>query len=172
MPLKLLLTLPALALLTAYALNLQTYGQSLALSGQLSAALLVLTLAASPLRRRIPVLLRHRRALGVAMFAYAALHTAIYLQKKYGTALPDALAPDLATGWIALALAAPLAITSTNAWVKRLGRRWTPLHRLIYVIAVLTALHWLLTAYDPTTALLFSALIAALLATRAYKRYR
>jgi len=168
----LILALPALALIAAYALDAQTYGQSLSNSGLLSAALLALTLSASPLRRHVPALLRYRRTLGVAMFAYAALHTAIYLQRKYAVAAADALSFDLGTGWIALALATPLAITSTHDWVKRLGRRWTTLHRLVYVIAVLTALHWLLTAYDPTTALIFSALILILLGVRAYRRYR
>ena len=116
--------------------------------------------------------MRDRRALGVAMFGYAALHLAIYLTRKWPEAVAKALDPDILTGWVALALALPLALTSTNGWVRRLRKRWGVLHRLVYAVAVLTALHWILTAFDPTTAYVFAAIIAALLLVRAYRSYR
>lgn len=118
--------------------------------------LLLGTLAVTPLRRltRWNTLIRFRRTLGLLAFGYACAHflTYILLDREFVFAPGIALAslgedimkrPYITVGFAALLLLTPLAITSTKAWVRRLGRRWTALHRLIYVAAALGVLHYL-----------------------------
>ena len=158
------------------------FGHAIGDSGDWAAWLLLATLAVTPLRlavRMNPVtrfLVRRRRDLGVATFAYGALHTAIYLWDKAdgATILREAGGADLLTGWIALALFAPLAVTSTDGWMKALGRGWKRLHRLVWPAGGLVFAHWALTAFDPVTAYAHIALFAVIgiarLALPAWKR--
>ena len=122
-------------------------------SGEWAARLLVLVLALTPLQRLLPGsgavawLIRHRRAIGVAAFGHALLHLGIYLAAM-GALAPiaaEALAPAMVTGWLALLLMLPLALTSNALALRRLGgRTWRRLHRLAYPAALLTLVHWLL----------------------------
>ena len=132
---------------------------------------LLLTLAVSPAARltRQPVLVRCRRMIGLWAFAYVALHFAVYLALLAGLD-PLVIAADIyqrpyiTVGFGALLTLVPLAVTSTRAWQRRLGRRWKALHRLIYpaAIAAWTHLFWLskasyqdATIYGLALALLF-----------------
>lgn len=168
----LILALPGIAILsrsvatpTAYG-----YGHALADTGDWSVWLLMATLAVTPLRlafgghRWVKWLARHRRDLGVASFAYAAAHTAIYLWRKGSTARVLGELGDIyiALGWTALALFAPLAITSNDIAVRLLRRSWQRLHRLVYPAAVLAFLHWALSAFDPTTAMIHIGIMVAI----------
>ena len=144
------------------------FGHAIGDSGDWAAWLLLLTLAVTPLRlvfrrkRWTNWLLKHRRDFGVASFAYAAGHTAIYLADKAApTILAEAGQPSLLAGWLALALFVPLAATSSDAAVRALKRSWKRLHRLVYPAAVLAFAHWALTAFDPGTAYLHIAALAA-----------
>jgi len=112
--------------------------------------------------------LRQRRALGVAAFAYAFLHTVVYLARKVdvGLIIEEGMAPDLATGWVALAVFAVLAMTSNDASIRFLRRKWKPVHRLVYAGALLTFAHWVLAAFDPAQAYVYFAILAAFEATR------
>ena len=167
---------PLLYLLLALPITLfygATYGTALSRSGIIASVLLLITLAAPLLRRRLPHLLRHRRALGVAAFLYSALHLAIYLFRNSDRALSAALTPELLTGWLAFLVWAALAFTSRDAAVRAMGPRWRKLHRLSWPAAWLLFLHWFLTAFDPWPgAILFGAALAALTLLRARKRYR
>lgn len=95
-------------------------------------------------------LLLRRKALGNYGFLYATLHVAIFIGLDYGFNL-NAILADVWNKWyIILGLSAflmlfPLAITSFNYWMKRLGKNWKRLHRLVYVISPLVALHFLLS---------------------------
>ena len=107
---------------------------------------LLLTLLVSPLREgfRSPLLLRARRILGVAAFAYALLHFTIYAALELGLDFGDlgrelARRPYITLGFAALLALAPLAATSTDRMVRRLGRRWAVLHKLVYPAAILAA---------------------------------
>ena len=150
------------------------YGHAIADSGDWAAWLLMITMAVTPVRllfrkRKWALwLMRHRRDLGVASFAYAALHTAIYLWKKGSTDLVIAELDQrfIVVGWLALALFLPLAITSNDASMRLLKRSWKTLHRLVYPAAVLTFLHWVWSAYDPTTAWIHVGILAAIEAVR------
>lgn len=136
---------------------------------------LLLTLAVTPLRRLfgLPDLARLRRMLGLYAFFYALLHFACYIAFDQvfdaGEILRDVMKqPFITLGMIALLLMLPLAFTSTNAMVKRLGaRRWTRLHRAVYLIAALGVVHfWMMVKRDITEPAIYAVLLALLLGYR------
>ncbi|MFT4045726.1 MAG: protein-methionine-sulfoxide reductase heme-binding subunit MsrQ [Solimonas sp.] len=143
-------------------------------AGDWSLRLLLATLAMTPLRRITgwPEPLRVRRVLGLWAFFWVCLHFAIYLTFDLEGS-PAALAKDLVKrtyitiGFAAWLLLVPLAITSTQGWQRRLGRRWAQLHRLVYAAALLGVLHyvWLVKA-DLREPLLYLAILLALLGWR------
>ena len=147
-------------------------------TGLLTLALLVLSLACTPLRLLTgwtwPA--RIRKTLGLLAFGYAALHFLIYLlDHSFDLSLmtEDVLKrPFITAGFTALLLLVPLALTSTPRAVKRLGfQRWTCLHQLAYVAVSLGALHYYWgVKKDHTQPLIYAAVIAALFAVRLLKR--
>ena len=143
-------------------------------TGDWALRLLLATLAVTPLRRfaGLAFLAPWRRTLGLLAFAYALLHFATFLVLDLGLDLGTlgkevAKRPYVTLGFTALLLLGPLAITSTRAWQRRLGRRWIALHRLVYPAAGLAVLHfvWLVKA-DLREPLSYAAGLAALLALR------
>jgi sulfoxide reductase heme-binding subunit YedZ len=117
--------------------------------GKTALNLLLLTLAVSPVRELagLPQLLRLRRMLGLFAFFYVVLHFTIYLtldlELNWRLLGGDiAKRPYITIGFTALLLMTPLALTSTNRMMRRLGRRWHTLHRLVYVIAILGVWHF------------------------------
>ena len=111
---------------------------------------LVFTLLVTPVRRitgwnRV---IQFRRMLGLFTFFYASVHFAIYIGIDQFFAfrfiVKDVVKrPFITMGFTAFVLMIPLAITSTKGWIRRLGRRWVVLHRLIYISAVCAAIHYL-----------------------------
>ena len=166
------LALPALWIAWRWAWTPKTYGFGHAIgdSGDWAVWLLMLTMAVTPIRllwRRNAIsvwLAKHRRDLGVASFAYAAIHTGIYLSNRLSlTAILDDLELwEIATGWLALLLFVPLAVTSNDIAMRAMKRAWKRLHRLVYPAAVLTFVHWALAAFDPTTAYIHMGILAAI----------
>jgi methionine sulfoxide reductase heme-binding subunit len=140
--------------------------------------LLLLTLALTPLRQLTgqAVLIRFRRMLGLYAFFYACLHLAAYLGldlRGYWTQLFEEIVkrPYITVGFAAWLLLVPLAITSTQGWMRRLKRGWGRLHMLIYPIGVLAVLHfWWLVKSDIREPALYAAILAVLLGWRAWKR--
>lgn len=168
----LILALPGLWMIGRWIMTpkLYGYGHIIGDSGDWAAWLLMLTLAVTPIRllfRRhgwAQWLMRRRRDIGVASFAYAAGHTVIYLFRK---ASPDILVAELSipyilVGWLALALFVPLAATSNDIATRALKRSWKRLHRIVYPAAILTFLHWVLAAFDPAMAYIHIAILAAI----------
>lgn len=137
---------------------------------------LCLTLTVTPLRRftGINELIRFRRMLGLFTFFYASLHflTFIWFDHFFDLAemMRDVLKrPFIAMGFSAFLLLVPLALTSNDFMLRKLGRRWSVLHRLIYLIAILALLHfWWMRAGKNNFAepLVMGAVIAVLLALR------
>lgn len=135
--------------------------------------LLLLTLAVTPLRKLTgwAELARLRRMLGLFVFFYAALHFTAWLGLVNGFGLDAALRdiakhPFVLAGMTALALMTPLALTSTNGMIKRLGaQRWQRLHRLVYVVGAVAVFHfwWGKLAKNNTAGPTVYALILALL---------
>lgn len=156
------------------------YGEYLHWTGIWATYLLIATLAVTPMRLVFGAadwmrwIGRHRRDLGVASFAYALAHAIAYILRQAEVALivDEARSADMLTGWIALLLFLPLALTSNDYAVRRLKKRWKMLHRLIYVAALLTLAHWVLTAYDPTTGYFALAIVVVLLAMRVVRPVR
>ena len=138
---------------------------------------LCLTLAVTPLRvrTRTPQLARYRRMLGLFTFFYACLHLLAYLGldvRGYWTQIFEEIVkrPYITVGFAAWLLLVPLAITSTKGWIKRLGRNWARLHKLVYVICVLVILHfWWLVKSDIREPLLYASILALLLGWRGWK---
>ena len=144
--------------------------------------MLCATLAVTPLRRLTGRngLARIRRMLGLFTFFYASLHltTYIWLDQWFDVmamARDIVKRPFITVGISAFALMLPLAITSTNAMMRRLGRRWSELHRLVYAVAPLAILHfWWHKAgknnfFEPT---IYGLVVAALLGARLWWRWR
>jgi sulfoxide reductase heme-binding subunit YedZ len=135
--------------------------------------LLLLTLAITPLRKLTgwAELARLRRQFGLFVYFYAALHFTAWLGLVNGFSLDMALRdiakhPFVLAGMTALLLMTPLALTSTNGMIKRLGaKRWQRLHRLVYVVGVVAVFHfwWGKLAKNNTASPTVYALILALL---------
>jgi methionine sulfoxide reductase heme-binding subunit len=113
--------------------------------------LLLVTLAVTPLRRLSGwnELIRIRRMAGLFAFFYALLHAVTYFvfdqSLDPGLIWADTIShPRIGVGLVAFLLLIPLAFTSTTGWIRRLGRRWSSLHRLIYPATLLGLLHYLM----------------------------
>ena len=141
--------------------------------------LLMATLAITPLRQLTgqPVLVRFRRMLGLYAFFYACVHFSAYLVldlRGYWTQIFEEIAkrPYITVGFAAWLLLLPLAITSTTGWIRRLGRNWARLHKLVYAAGVLAVLHfWWLVKSDIREPALYAAILTVLLGWRLWKRY-
>ena len=143
-------------------------------TGEWALRLLLVTLTVTPLRtitgwRGIAV---YRRSFGLCAFFYACLHLSTYLGFDLGFAFgllgEDILErPYITVGFAAFCLLVPLAATSTRAAIRRLGRRWVSLHRLVYAAAICAVVHffWLVKA-DEREPLIYGAILAGLLAAR------
>jgi methionine sulfoxide reductase heme-binding subunit len=150
-------------------------------TGTLTLVFLLLTLAVTPLRKWTGAqwLVRLRRMIGLYAFFYGSLHllTYVWFDKAFGASLivEDVWRrPFIAVGMLGVLLMVPLAVTSTDKMIKRLGgRRWQKLHKLTYVSAVAGVLHYyLLVKSDTTKPLVFAGLLAVLLGYRIYVAYQ
>src|ERR1044072_3206450 len=149
-------------------------------TGTLTLVFLVLTLAVTPLRKWTGAnwLVRLRRMVGLYAFFYGALHLLCYVwfDKWFDLA---AMAQDVARRWfilvgvLAFTSMVPLAVTSTDKMIKRLGgKRWQKLHRLTYLAAVAGVFHYyLLVKSDVRKPLIFGAIVALLLGYRLFVSY-
>ena len=148
----------------------------LGIVGKSTLNLLLITLTVTPLRQLTgnAQLLRFRRMLGLFAFFYALLHFTVYLVFQ-GFSWPEILKdivkrPYITLGFTALLMLIPLAVTSTNAMMRRLKKRWTTLHRLIYPIAILGVWHyWWQVKKDIREPLVYVGILAVLLGWRLWR---
>jgi sulfoxide reductase heme-binding subunit YedZ len=141
---------------------------------------LLAALAVTPLRRLTGWhgIIRYRRMLGLFAFFYATLHFLTYIVLDQFFAFEFILAdiakrPYITAGTVAFVLMIPLALTSTQGWIRRLGRRWQLLHRLVYVSAAAACLHFIWKVKVAVGEPVYYALIlAALLGFRLLWRFR
>ncbi len=148
----LLLAVPAVFIAVQAATDLDPHAMHNLLepSGEASARLLIIALCATPLSMVMPgwwgsrLLIRNRRAIGVAAFLYGCLHLGLYFVTTGGFAeiMAQIGWTYILLGWLSFALMVPLALTSTNMSVRTLGRNWKRLHRLAYLAAAAAYLHW------------------------------
>ena len=149
-------------------------------TGDWTLRFLLLTLAMTPLRRVFgwgwP--LRIRRLLGLYAFFYASLHLVTYLWFDQFFVWSEILAdiakrPFITVGMLAFVAMLPLALTSTNGMMRRLGRHWKQLHRLVYPVAILGVVHfWWLVKADIREPAVYAAVLAVLLGYRAMAAWR
>lgn len=146
-------------------------------TGVLTLVFLFITLAVTPLRKFFGwnQLIKFRRMLGLFAALYAFLHLITYsvFDKSFDISaiVTDTLQrPFIAVGMLAFFLLIPLAVTSTNGMIKRLGgKNWARLHKLTYVIAILGVIHfWMIVKSDLTYPFLFAIVLAMLLGYRVY----
>lgn len=140
--------------------------------------LLIAGLAVAPLAQLLkqPALIRFRRPIGLVAFAYVLLHLGSYIGLDHffdWSAIGKDIIkrPFITIGMAAFVLVTPLALTSTNAMIRKLGpKAWRRLHQLIYLIAALGVTHYfLLVKADHRPPLIYGAILAALLGYRAIK---
>ena len=149
-------------------------------TGMLTLIFLSLTVAVTPLRKIFGInsLVKYRRMLGLFAFFYGSLHLLTYVWfdrlfnlKSVGQDVVRR--PFILIGMTAFLLMVPLAITSTNKMVKRLGgKRWARLHRLVYVAAIAGVVHfWMLVKSDTRLPLTFAFVVLFLLGYRLLAKY-
>jgi len=118
-------------------------------TGRHAITLLVLSLACTPLNNIFGwrELIKRRRALGLYAFLYATIHVIIFIDLDYGLAWSLIVQtifekPYIIVGMLSFLMLVPLAFTSFDIWKKRLGKNWKRLHKIVYIIAPLVALHF------------------------------
>ena len=150
-------------------------------TGDWTLRFLLITLSVSPLRQwfGLSALLRFRRMLGLYVFFYACCHFSIWFIFDHALDFTDMIEdiverPYITVGFSALVLLIPLAATSNNAMLRKLGKRWKKLHRLTYLIVLLGVLHflWLVKA-DYLEPGIYALIAAVLLLQRInFKKWR
>jgi methionine sulfoxide reductase heme-binding subunit len=149
-------------------------------TGSWSLIILIASLAVTPLRRLTGRndLVKLRRMLGLFAFFYAALHFATYMGLDlffdFSAIGKDIVKrPYITVGFLAFVILVPLAATSTAGMIRRLGKRWQQLHRLVYVAAILGVIHfyWLVKA-DISRPAQYGAVLALLLGCRLFLKWR
>jgi methionine sulfoxide reductase heme-binding subunit len=146
-------------------------------TGVLTLVFLLITLSVTPLRKIFGWnnLVKYRRMLGLFAFFYGSLHLITYSIFDKSLNVSEIVSdvwqrPFIAVGMLAFFLLIPLAATSTNKMIKRLGgKNWARLHKLTYLTAVLGVIHfWMIVKSDLTYPLLFAVVLAGLLGYRIY----
>ena len=148
-------------------------------TGVLTLVFLVVTLSITPLRKVFGWngLIKYRRMLGVYAFAYALIHLLTYSVFDKSLALTNIISdviqrPFIAVGMLAFSMLVPLAVTSTNGMIKRMGgKNWARLHKLAYPAAILGVVHfWMIVKSDIFYPAIFAVVLAVLLAYRLVPR--
>jgi sulfoxide reductase heme-binding subunit YedZ len=143
-------------------------------TGLCTLILLLVTLSITPLRRFTGInwLIQYRRMIGLFAFFYGCLHltTYVWLDQSFDfhSIIKDVYKrPFITAGFTAFMLMVPLALTSTQGWIRRLGKRWQLLHRLIYFSAAAGVIHFIwLVKKDLREPLTYATVFGILMAIR------
>lgn len=168
------LSVPAIVMLRGYYSGELIAMDMLPPTGDWSARLMIIAMSLSPLvsilgpKPWLNWLVKRRRALGVASFIYAVMHLVFYLidMGNLDDIIAEFWALGIWTGWAAMLLFVPLAVTSNDASVRALKSGWKRLQRLVYPAALLVLVHWIFIHNDLGPALLHFIPLAALVAAR------
>jgi len=148
-------------------------------TGVLTLTFLLVTLAVTPLRKILHIneLIKYRRVLGLFAFFYGCIHLITYTVFDRGLSIAGTVEdviqrPFIAIGMTAFLTLVPLAVTSTNKMIKRLGgKRWQRLHRPIYIAGILGVIHfWMSVKSDIFYPAMFGLVLLVLLGYRVYSR--
>lgn len=148
-------------------------------TGEFAARFMIMAMIISPLRLMFPKnrfwlwMVRRRRYFGVAAFCYAFAHTVLYIvdMASLTNVLDEVLLLGIWTGWIAMFVFIPLAITSNDWFVKRMGRNWKRLQRTVYIAAIGILAHWIFVDNNIGPALVHFVPLAGLELYRIWKVY-
>ncbi|MFI1744842.1 sulfite oxidase heme-binding subunit YedZ [Thalassobellus sediminis] len=161
----LLLSVPGIMVSINFLKGQLNYDMIMHITGEFAGRMLIISLIATPIKLMFPRgrvakwLIRNRRFFGVAAFAYTLLHTIFYVfEYPFNQIINEFSDLSILTGWIAFFIFIPLAITSTNAAIKRMGRSWKKLQRWVYLAAVMAFAHWALLGLQGTHANMGGAL--------------
>ncbi len=143
-------------------------------TGKPALVFLVLVLSITPVRKWFGLhsLLQFRRILGLYAFMYASLHFLVFIGLDYGFAIELLRSsvfkkPYVVLGLLAYLTLVPLAITSTHGWIRRLGKYWKMLHKLVYLAGILAVSHYIWAVKsDIRQPLMFAAVICVMLLAR------
>ncbi len=145
------------------------YGKLMHATGEFSARFLMFSLIATPLAMLFPKskfpkwLVRNKRYFGLAAFAYALYHAIAYLiEIPINKIAAEFFEVGLLTAWVSFAIWIPMAVTSTDGWVKRLKATWKKIHNWGYLAALLAFVHWAFIHYHWVPALVHAAPIIIL----------
>ncbi|MGH1578779.1 sulfite oxidase heme-binding subunit YedZ [Planktotalea sp.] len=149
-------------------------------TGEFAARFMIIAMILTPMRMLFPAsgfwrwMMKRRRHIGVAAFGYAAFHTLLYIVDM-GTLramLGEFFALGIWTGWLALFIFLPLAVTSNDYSLKKMGRSWKPLQRTVYVAALATLVHWIFVHNNVGPALVHFIPLAGLETYRIWRNAR
>lgn len=157
-----LLALPALLILAPVLVGGENWRYAIRPTGDIGAKLMIAAMAIGPLRALLPRaewlgwLQRRRRHIGLAAFFYALLHLIAFSLSigRLDWIVQGMAFASMWTGWLAFALLVAVAAISNDSAMRRLGRAWKTLQRLVYPAAILTLIHWLLLTQSPVEAAL------------------
>lgn len=142
-------------------------------TGLVSCWLLIFTMAITPIQMIVgplPWLRKRRRYFGVASFVYALLHLIYWLSEaSWKSFIASFTRESVLPGWIAFVLMIPLAATSFDLAVRKLGPNWKRLQRWIYPMAILTLIHWAMTTADLMDVVIYCGPLVALEIWRVYR---
>lgn len=149
-------------------------------TGTWALIILLITLAMTPIRLLTGIAwqIQLRRMMGLFMFFYACLHFTTYLWLDHWFDWSEISKhiikhPYVLVGFAAFVLAMPLALTSTNGMMRRLGARWKQLHYTVYLVAILGVLHfWWLVKKDIREPLIYALILSVLLGVRIYYKFK
>jgi methionine sulfoxide reductase heme-binding subunit len=172
-----LLALPALVMVGGYWRGQTEAIELLHPTGEFSARLMIFAMMLSPLvallgpKPWLNWLVARRRYFGVAAFGYALLHLIFYIidMETLADMIAEFGALGIWTGWLAMLLFVPLALTSNNAAMRALKSGWKKLQRLVYPTAVLVLVHWIFVHNNLGPALIHFIPLALLIALRAFR---
>lgn len=172
-----LLAIPAMVMLYGYFTGRTIAMDMVPPTGEWAARFTIFAMALSPLvsligpRSWLDWLVQRRRALGLAAFGYALLHLLFYLidMGALGPILAEFWATGIWTGWAAVLLFVPVALSSNNASMRALKAGWKRLQRLVYPVALLTLVHWVFIHDGIVEALIYFTPLLLLIVARALK---
>ncbi|MFC4291549.1 sulfite oxidase heme-binding subunit YedZ [Sphingorhabdus arenilitoris] len=170
------LAVPGMFLLLRLANGSADFMEATAHSGEWAARWMILAMMIGPfiavagLQPWLRWMLERRRALGVAAFIYALFHLYFYMTDMgaWDAIWDEVLLPGIWTGWAALFIMLPIALSSNNLSMRRLKAGWKKLQRLVYPAAVLTLLHWLWVHSSPVEAWIHFTPLMLLYAARIF----
>ncbi|MGK0365850.1 MAG: sulfoxide reductase heme-binding subunit YedZ [Saprospiraceae bacterium] len=145
----LILAIPLIGMIIGLSNGQANYDNLMHATGEFAGRFLIMSLVATPIVLMFPTakasrwLVRNRRYFGIAAFGYTLLHTVFYVyEKAFSQVMSEFTQIGLLSAWIAFFIFVPMAITSNDYFVRKMGASWKKLQRWVYLAALMTFVHW------------------------------